>query len=204
MTYLKMILLFGLFNFYQTVYADSDLTHKTPRELRSEEFGGCRIKLTDPYDGRLSGNTGPGRLDGKFTILYEAKILPSSAERFVPDEIGFPLTCYDIHKNKIQDWAKYDEKKHMWMPRIIEAIESEPRRFLKAKLIYSNSQRFIAVTNRDEYQDMYFCVAQPPKAVCGSTSIMRLNIPKSNVLPYLLKILYSIEFIEDAEDVTSK
>lgn len=44
---------------------------------------------------------------------------------------------------------------------------------------------------------MHFCLLHPPKALCGEGTIMQPNDPKSNVLPYLLDILRSIEFIAD-------
>jgi hypothetical protein len=49
-----------------------------------------------------------------------------------------------------------------------------------------------------------FCLRKPPVALCGSSQqVKRLADPKSDVLPYMLEVIQSIEFTSSGTSATS-
>lgn len=176
---------------------------QTPR-LFTGSFEGCHVRLTDSFGGNLLKRKG---VDNRFNGIYAAPRPPIKG--VIPDTFGFGLNCYNIDDGRVNDgWAKFNEQKKQW--KLHFSGDEEERKYYgnNGAKIYQiralNSQGYV-VTNDDligeewrRDRNMHFCLLHPPKALCGDAPVMRLNDPKSNVLPYVLQILRSIEFIDDA------
>lgn len=159
----------------------------------------CNFKYTDPYFGYLSN------------------------QEYINNE-KFPLHggggCYDTTPpfKDISGVARYDEPSKQWTLNTafkFYDLADNPKESLywetkAAKSIHFyplnniNSQGFAytqdAITGDEDHREriLHYCLVKPPKALCGQGVMGSLNtIKKNDLTSYALKILRSIEFIED-------
>lgn len=158
----------------------------------------CRIHLRDGYFGYLSNEEYSRK--GKFPV-------------------GF--LCLDATPpyKDISTVARFDSQKDKWVRNDAYRFYSpsdDPkqdliweRRAAKSIHFYElnnvNSKGFAytqdAITGDEDRREriLHYCLVKPPKALCGQGVMGGLNtIKKSDLTSYALKILRSIEFIEDA------
>ena len=198
---ITLLLCIGLAGMRASSYAAS-LTSPLNTHTGYADLGpGCHVRGEIPFDGIMGGSyraqseeNGGGFSIRKFPKKYGAT------------ELQVNMQCFKIDDGRVNDgWAKFNEQKKQWEPRFINEEDHLQRH--KVTKIYPiqalNSQGFV-VTEDDligeewrRDRNMHFCLLRPPKALCGDAPVMRLNDPKSNVLPYVLQILRSIEFIDD-------
>ncbi|GIX23871.1 MAG: hypothetical protein KatS3mg122_1102 [Caldimonas sp.] len=117
--------------------------------------------------------------------------------------------CYDADSEVVtQGWGKRASSGE-WVASVSPSDEPLFKGALRAHQVHSVNASGWAVAVDDVIGDeryrlrrLYYCVIHEPKAVCGHSEMgllpdIRRN-PKNDLTPYALKILRSIEFIDDA------
>lgn len=206
---ITLLLSIGLTGMHVFSYANSPASPLNTHTGYVNLGPGCHVRGAMPFDGTMggsyraqSGENGGGFSIGKFPKKYGAT------------ELQVNMQCYnsaDLHFPKGLN-VRFDSTKKIWVKDFSErsyADDAESYKKLdKASRVYNiqakNSNGYVYTEDDligEEWQrdrNMHFCLLRPPKALCGDAPVMRLNDPKSNVLPYVLQILRSIEFIDDA------
>jgi len=157
----------------------------------------CPIRFTDPYFGYLPEET--------YDIDHKAPV---------------SMQCFDPKANVIgDDPVRYDEQSKRWkrdMQRFFDAqVSFEPdtkKRYDKAthffELTAKNSQGFAFTQDdligeeRGRRRMLRYCLFHPPKVLCGDGEMGYVQDikrhPKNDLTSYALKILRSIEFLDES------
>jgi len=172
-----------------------------PKKLRVDMGDDCVIRIVDYFGGELS-RRGPGR------ARYASNKVPVKTSLH---EFGVPFTCDknpSSGNNSIaRDYgAKLNTNNGKW-EYSYHGLEKEEINILKpATSIHNfssiNATGFYITQDatdglpRLRDRTMTYCLFGEKNHICGLKTVMRLNEPKTNQLPYILKILRSVEFLE--------
>lgn len=191
--------LYALFCCVDISLADGVHSNGNKFTMLSVDMGaGCAISLNDYYHGNLkSGSTGASS--------YWTEIPPtrSTTEKFSIRFMCLNAGLPDVVARKYA--ATFNSKKDGW---ISYYEDGNDRRFVApVSKIYQlraiNAKGFLRTTdqiNGEESQRVRFysfCLFHGQKAVCGSGQSMKLQEPKGDLLPYILRILRSVIFIDN-------
>ncbi|WP_157378212.1 hypothetical protein [Burkholderia ubonensis] len=122
---------------------------------------------------------------------------------------GFSIGCSDRieDKNEIakEHGGSYDDKKKRWAAYYVD--DRDRKLLAPVTRIYSlaslNGDGFVRVTDdivgepSQRTRALSYCLFHDNKAICGEGQVMRLTEPKYNFLPAALKVLRSVQFVDD-------
>lgn len=183
-----------------TSYAADNIASATkPSRLVVDMGKQCVISVSDYFKGHLASGM-------PLNASYWTDKPP--VKTLIP-KFGVNFVCaslIDKSKEEIarQHGAVYDEDRKKWLP----YFDSErDAKFLNAftkvhNLDAVNGNGFYLIQDdrdgdpaqRDRY--LSFCIFHDAMAVCGGEPVMYLNDPKGDLLPYVLDILHSVEFVD--------
>lgn len=213
-TLIRIAILGAIFPVTQLVAAQEKTAVRANEKPTVEQrvtVGSCNVKFTDYYGGQIKGPI-QNTLDVP-SYRYEA---PAPVKNSIDGILEVTLLCYDTEKNfpyPKEGAVRFDEKQNKWVKDLSAEVDkaSDPslyRELDKARHIYNiqakNSNGFIytwdETTGEPEQRErnVTYCLVHSPKAICGGASGMRLSNPKSDMVPFITKILRSMEFIDDA------
>jgi hypothetical protein len=155
--------------------------------------GGCSINVTDYYGGKLASG-----MVANASYWTDKPPVRSTMEKFA---IRFRcmdnVSADDTARRYGGAWAAHEKR---WMPYF--KSEDDRQIFAPVSKIYQlnsiNATGFLTTTdqvNGEESQRVRFysfCLFHTNKAVCGDGQSMRLEEPKGNYLPYILRVLRSV------------
>ncbi|SAL80543.1 hypothetical protein AWB71_06145 [Caballeronia peredens] len=156
----------------------------------------CAINFNDPYGGWISGNS------------YAVDDLPFNKTGIGNFSITFACVS-SVDTDAIRDYtiAKYNEQEKRWEADFSGLSESDRKllapvtKWLSVKAV--NSSGFGAlqdiVTGDPEIRStsLGFCLLHPPVALCGSAPVVAIPFHnKVGVVPMVLKVIESIEFVD--------
>lgn len=171
---------------------------------------GCNIRLQVPPDARVTSSP-ENRGSGGITVPNPRHLV--SKEYIEPFYVGF--ACYDANTKDLfaGQPVKYDEQLKKWVRHIegrYSPIDSDNLKHAldSATHFYEltsvNAQGYAYteddVTGEERYRGrrLHYCLIHPPKALCGTGDMGYLSdLPKGDLTAYSLKILSSIEFLDD-------
>jgi len=184
-------------------------TYPTLEPVVANMGPGCRVRLSIPNESRYSSNyigyTDQGVKNSSWReggLGFHRGQLP-----YRSDEWHFGLTCYSTDADQPRnEWVVFDSKKQLWTvnPANTDII---PEQHLKVYQVKTPNAQGWAYTDDDtavEFPDrrMQYCVYHGDKAICGDTDVGAIKTirrhPLADRTPYVLKILNSIEFLEDS------
>ena len=161
----------------------------------------CPIRLSDPYGGRLDGNN--------YVLIH----LPYRRTGLAVLSLSFQcLGSDDAESQRRFVFAKYDNQRERWEPDF-SALSSDDVALLKPvtkrfdlRAVNSSGVGVTqdAVNGDPETRDrsLGFCLRHPPVMLCGSVpAVVRPYYSKVGLMPYVLTLLKSIEFV-DGQDVS--
>lgn len=170
---------------------------------------GCRVKLSVPDASRYSYNyvgytdqgiPNPSWSEG--SLGFQSTSLP-----YWPDSWHFGLTCYQSTSTQARNnTVAFNSKAGFW---VVNPSNTDilPEQHLKVYQIKTSNAQGWAYTDDDtatEFPErrMQYCVYHDERAICGHTDVGYLKSirrhPSADRTAYVLKILNSIEFLEDA------
>jgi hypothetical protein len=168
------------------------LTGTVSHVVVSTDGQSCPIKLSDPYEGRLtqSGYTLlglPFQRMGVDTLSIFLKCLNSNDEEHIKHTVS----------------AVYDDTQHRWK-RDVSWLSAEERRVTQIFPLHGINSSGIGMTSdaingdpKTRDRAFTFCLRHPPVVLCGSTpQIARPYYNKTGSLQYALTIVKSIEFVD--------
>ena len=163
---------------------------------REVMFDGCHFKMKDPYNGTLAATT----RSTPVLANYNATINPKASHPF---ETSIQFDCHnniklgDLPNLSGGGLAKIDGK---WVIAFKDAKEVN----MKLYTLHGNDWDGAGTTadQQDGDEDkrtrsFVFCLVHGSQSLCGSDdTVMYLTHPSESVLPRILKLLESIEFID--------
>lgn len=165
---------------------------------------GCRIRLIVPESASVSGGR-HGRGSGSVTV--ENPLNLQRKTYIEPFRLRF--ICHDADSKVVTDgWGKRLSNGE-WVASVPEADEVLFKGATRAHQVHAVNASGWAVAvddvigeERYRSRKLYYCVIHTVKAVCGHSEMgllaeIRRN-PRHDLTTYALKILRSIEFIDDA------
>lgn len=165
---------------------------------------GCRIRLNVPSVARVSGGS-HGRGSGSVTIENPLHL----SQKTYVEPLRLRFICYDPDDEVVTDgWGKRLPN-GQWVASVPPADEPLFKGALHTHQVQAVNASGWAVGVDDVIGDeryrtrtLYYCIIHTSKAVCGDSKMgllpdIRRN-PKHDLTPYALKILRSIEFIDEA------
>lgn len=173
---------------------------------------GCNIRLQVPPDARVTSSP-ENRGSGGITVPNPRHLV--SKEYIEPFYVGF--ACYDATAEIVGAGpVKFDEEKKKWVRHFPNRLKGEGVEYsAEENLELDRAIHFYELTtvNADGYayteddligdegarhRKLHYCLIHPPKALCGTGDMGYLSdLPKGDLTAYSLKILSSIEFIDD-------
>lgn len=183
-----------------TLYAaHSTLETAEPSRLVVDMGQKCIISVKDYFKGHLASGM----------PLHASYWTEKPPVKTLISKFGVNFVCaslMDQSKEEIarQHGAVYDGNRKKWIP----YLDSERDAKLLGKfttvgsLHAINGNGFYVIQDdrdgdpaqRERY--LTFCIFHETMAVCGGEPVMSLSDPKGNLLPYVLDILRSVEFID--------
>ncbi|MFC6950187.1 hypothetical protein ACFQI9_37465 [Paraburkholderia dipogonis] len=167
----------------------------------------CNFSLMDVFHGLIIEPTA----DNGFKYAgYEAKVhLNGGVKSF-----GFEMTCRGRFANKnqvaIEFGARFDAKERKWVPDFGDASEDEISDLKDVTKTFPldsrNSSGFYTIQDDQDgepsrrMRHISYCLFHETKAICGDGQVKRLVDAKSDMLPYALKILRSVEFSDTSAE----
>jgi len=159
---------------------------------------GCAISVVNYFDGHLASRM-------KMTAGYWTDTPPVQSTL---GDFGIRFKCRigQQFDDAAQTYgAQWDEGKRVW--KLHDEDASDRKLLLPGSRIYqlksSNATGFLRTTDEvsgDEDQRVRFysfCLFHEKTAVCGEGQSMKLEEPKGNYLPAILRILRSVSFVDD-------
>jgi hypothetical protein len=157
-------------------------------------YESCHFTMKDPYGGRLTLSTGGGT-----TANYHAIINPKAKQPF---ETWIVFDCEKASDtNNFSGSTGVKKKDGKWAIAFDADAEA-----LNTKLypLHGNKWDGAGITQDQSAGDdngrprsFTFCLVHAKQALCGSSSIVAyLEYPDESVLPQIIKLLESIEFID--------
>lgn len=179
--------------------ADSTFSTIEPSKLVVDMGQKCVISIKDYFKGHLA--SGMPLNASYWTDKPPVKtLMPKFGVNFVC------ASLMDKSKEEIarQHGAVYDGKRKKWIPYFDSERDAKLLgEFTKVgNLDAINGSGFYLIQDdrdgdpaqRERY--LSFCIFHETMAVCGGEPVMYLSDPKGNLLPYVLDILRSVEFID--------
>ncbi|MFM0340884.1 hypothetical protein [Paraburkholderia fungorum] len=168
----------------------------------STKGNNCPIRLTDPYGGDLTAT--------RYVVrdpLYRESGLGEMFIQFVC------LRSDDAETVRRIVFAKYDKQLERWEPdfsalssRDLALVKPVTRRFaLRATNSSGVGVTQDAINGDPETRDrsLGFCLRHPPVVLCGSVAaVARPYYSKVGLMPYVLTLLRSIEFVGEGNSET--
>jgi hypothetical protein len=190
------LFLLGVVTCLTATIACAEQSKAHPVVEREVMFDGCHFKMADPYNGSLTLTT-----DGAPPLAnYDATINPKASQSF---ETSIQFDCHnnitwsDLPRISGGGLAKSDGK---WVIAFKDAKE------VNMKLYTFHGKDWDGAGTTADQQDgdedkrtrsFVFCLVHRSQALCGSDdTVMYLTHPTESVLPQILKLLESIEFID--------
>ncbi|GAB3629583.1 hypothetical protein PTE30175_01286 [Pandoraea terrae] len=182
------------------VHAAGSANHKKEAPKLFVDMGaGCAIRITDPFGGHLASNKQSGS-----TYWTDKPPIKTKISRFILQFYCDDLTMRSKAKVALERGGVYDEKLQRWEAHYASEWDAEglrPVTTIRALNAVNGSGFYLTQddTDGDEWRReryLSFCLFHGTKAMCGGENVMRLEDPKGNLLPYYLKILRSIEFVD--------
>lgn len=191
---------------------------RPPQPLRDK--GKKSIQLAREFSTHSPVGTGLG-----YSISCHAKLIDSffgylSDDQFFAQKMPFNLVCYRDNDDQTT-WTilRFDENKKAWVKDTgiweKEAAEAEDaskkdhlRKLIRTTKVYDlksvNSHGWVLTQEdligdeRNRTRHLTYCLIYPPKALCGEGDMGNLKDgSKADLTEYALKILRSIEFLDD-------
>ncbi|MBB3214921.1 hypothetical protein FHW67_004247 [Herbaspirillum sp. Sphag1AN] len=203
----------------------NDTAFKRTKKHEANMGPGCNVSLKIPVTGkitiRFSKHDGKG--GGKLTV--ENPLNLKTKEYIAPFYFGF--TCYSVDDGEINlDPVRFDTARNEWVRDIDKRIAATGtqwseesmmnlrRDFARAIKLYplnNINARGYAYTEDDLNGDeegrqrtLYYCLIRNAKTLCGRGKMGYLEEgKKGDLTPYVLEMLRSIEFLEDADPIPS-
>jgi len=136
---------------------------------------------------------------------------------YLKDKLPFNFLCYDANAKIVGAGpVKFDEEKRKWVRHFPNRLKGEGVEYsAEGNLELDRAIHFYELTtvSADGYayteddltgdedarhRKLHYCLIHPPKALCGTGDMGYLSdFPKGDLTAYSLKILSSIEFIDD-------
>lgn len=173
-----------------------------PKKLRVDMGDNCVIQINDYFNGELTSKA--PNMAG-----YVSKKSPSKTPQF---RFGVQFLCGDNPASGYNSISKkygaaFDSVRGRWNSIFPYTPDERAARELRsATLTYSlsaiNSNGFYSTQDPIDGEPRWrvrvatYCLFGKKKHVCGLMRVMRISEPKTNQLPYILKILRSVEFLE--------
>jgi len=171
----------------------------TGRQVLSVDMGqpGCAISVTDFYGGHLQSG-----MPKNASYWTDVPPVHSTLDKF---SIDFECQVSQELENAAPNFgARWDERESIW--RLYYEDENDKKILPPVSQIYQiksrNAVGFLRTTdqiNGDEAQRVRFysfCLFHGKAAVCGTGQSMRLEEPKGDYLPAIVRILRSVSFID--------
>lgn len=162
---------------------------------------GCAISVADVFGGHLASgmtmnasywtdNPPVKTKIGDFVVNFVCSHVTETSKEQVANQHG---ATYD---NNANSWTLYYES--VRDRRVLSSVTHI--RSLKAP----NSSGFYTTQDdvdgdpKQRVRFFSYCLFHDSQAICGRGQIMRLSEPKGNLLPYMLDILRTVEFVDPA------
>lgn len=193
-----IVLLFSQVCLAQIAFGQSTIAVK--HKLLSVDMGqpGCAISVIDYFDGHLESRM-------KMTAGYWTDTPPVQSTL---GDFGIRFKCRINQQfdDAAQTYgARWDEVKRIW--KLYDEDGSDRKLLPPVSRIYqlksSNATGFLRTTDEisgDEDQRVRFysfCLFHEKTAICGKGQSMKLEEPKGDYLPEIMRILRSVSFIDD-------
>jgi hypothetical protein len=163
----------------------------------------CPIRITDPFGGKLTESS------------YELTGLPYKKTNV--EVLSLYLECAssdDADAVKRFVYAIFDVQHGKWQPDFTSLSQEDltllkpVTRIFPLKAINSSgvgvTQDAVTGDPKQRSRAFTFCLRHPPVMLCGSTSTIAYPYyGKSGVMPYALRILDSLEFVDDRDNGTN-
>ena len=184
-----------------TVHAHAaELGKEEKSTVISTEGKTCPIRITDPFGGKLTESG------------YDLIGLPYKETNV--EVLSLHLECAssdDADMAKRFVYANFDERHGEWQPDFTSlsqedlALLKPVTRILPLTAINSSgvgvTQDAVNSDPKQRSRAFTFCLRHPPVMLCGSTSTIAYpSYSNGSVMPYALRILKSLEFVDDRPD----
>ncbi len=205
--------------------ADVTPSQEEPTKTAVIDMGpGCRIRLQVPQKAGHGGMPPESGARGRGGITVENPLNLKRNTYIEPFYLRF--YCHDADPEALSESAplRYDAPSQTWQKEMqkLYGLYTDPdpsfkRQLDRAVRIYEmksvNAAGFaftlddVIGDERGRIRYFRYCLFRGPKAICGQTDVgllvdIRRN-PKHDLTPYALKILRSIEFIDEAATPSS-
>jgi hypothetical protein len=180
---------------------------------------GCRVQLSVPNKAQVSYGRDNGG-SGAVTVGYS----PSNGSKFsYADPLYMSFLCVDASADLTTGSpVRFDQQQGKWVKDadnflsvqvwVDEFTLADKRRFSDAvrffELLTTNAQGYAYTQDditgevRGRRRQMFYCVFHRAKAICGESTMGQLSLirrnSKNDLTPYALRILRSIEFLDDS------
>lgn len=199
-----LALLFAMLCPTSVAFAQSTAEVKT--KVLSVDMGqpGCAISVVDYYGGHLDSRM-------QKTAGYWVDAPPVHSTR---GKLGVNFECQvgtDFDNAAQAFGASWDTNKNIWKLYYKgddEKILSHVSRIYQLKS--KNAVGFLTTTDQINGEEgrrvrfYSFCLFHNKAAVCGDGQSMKLEDPKSDYLPYILRILRGVSFIDTPKDDSNR
>jgi hypothetical protein len=163
--------------------------------VREVIFDGCHFQISDPYRARVSADTE----STTHSASYIAEINPKAR---YPFETWIQFDCEnDVGLNDLPKLASVGKENGQW----VIAFNGDAKA-VNTTLYTLHGKGWEGAGITQDQQDgdedkrtrsFAFCLLRGSQALCGtSDTVMYLAHPKESVLPQVIKLLESIEFID--------
>jgi hypothetical protein len=161
---------------------------------------GCQIKLKVPNTGKFTSGIASGT--GAASMIL-------SHPPYWNDDWFLRFTCYSANADSVppkNDTVAFDNKKQCWIrnPANTDIIPEQHLKVYQIKTPNAQGWAYTEDVTATEFPErlMQYCVYHGDKAICGDTDVGSIETihrhPLADRTSYVLKILNSIEFLEDA------
>lgn len=179
----------------------SDLKENSILRISELNFGFCHFKVSDPFKGRLRVYAN----DKPPAAAYIGPLVRDEDH----SEISIRFTCNDSSPKTLalRAGVRLQEKNWVLADAATQGSTDEDLNALKTTLVKFGGDRWVGIgmtqdqSSGDEdlrARSFLFCIPHGALALCGSAeSVAQLNNLKESSMPNIIKLLESIEFIDD-------
>ena len=174
----------------------------------------CHFKIADPYGDYISPRSADGIGDGGYTVHNPSKQMHKTqlGELHISFECK-PADAEDVASGTSGVFLDQDGKwkaDYAWMKEKNYDLPSKAMHYTVFNIDAVNASGYGVTTDATDGDERWrtrfldACLLHPPVALCAYGEVMRLQDPKGNLLPYVLNVLKSIEFIDDPAQPASQ
>ncbi|MBP0592067.1 hypothetical protein J8I87_20510 [Paraburkholderia sp. LEh10] len=163
----------------------------------------CVFRFKDALDGSVNR---PSEENNFEWAGYSATVKVSGEE----ESFGFNFSCHsnfsDINEVATDYGCYFNSEQNKWLPAFPGASPDEVSRLRKVTktfpLTSKNGHGFYMIQDETvgepdrRVRHISYCLFHETKAICGLGEVKRLVDAKSDMLPYALRILRSVEFLD--------